>query len=307
MTLFLNSQAGGATAKRRWAAIRPVVERHVGPLNVVDLHGRRQLDDAVARVFLDGERRFVAGGGDGTVNAVLYSLMRFQGHPGFTQLALGAVGLGSSNDFHKQSSYKSSPDTPFRIDFRDTLRQDIGVIDMFTRGRSLRRYFIVNASLGVTAEGNAIFNRHGMISIVKPISTPVAISSAAIRAILGHVNTEVLVSFDGGPERPVPLSNLAVLKNPNISGGIRAAVGVSADDGRLGVWMEEGLSRASLLRLFLKLNFGRFSTSGSSTIGTYHSLRIRAGEEFPVEFDGETTRASDVEFSVLPCCMEVCQ
>jgi diacylglycerol kinase (ATP) len=307
MTLFLNPLAGGATAERRWAEIRPAVERQTGPLNIVRLEERRRLDEAVSYAFHDGERRFVACGGDGTVNALLSSLMRFRGHPGFPRLVLGAVGLGSSNDFHKQGSTVVPAGNPYRIDFTRTLRQDIGVIDVNTRGRSLRRYFIVNASLGVTASGNAIFNGRGLISALKQFSVTTAISWAALKAILHHVNIDVLVSFDGGQERRAFLSNLAVLKNPNISGELRAAVGVSADDGRLGVWMEEDLSRTSLVKLFLGMKSGRFFTGTTSTIGSYSSVRVRGAEDFYVEFDGETESGNDVEFSLLPGCLEVCQ
>ncbi|HLF13483.1 MAG TPA: hypothetical protein VI932_01160, partial [Bacteroidota bacterium] len=162
--------------------------------------------------------------------------------------------------------------------------------------------------MGVTAGGNFIFNRTtGLIALLKRFSTNAAISWAALAAIARHANTDVRVSFDGEPERPVRLSNLAVLKNPSISGAMKASLRVSGDDGRLGVWMEEDLSRTALLRLFLSLNSGRFSPNGTSTIGAYRSLHVRGTNPFPVEFDGEILYAGDVEFSLLPGALEVCQ
>ncbi|HLB01001.1 MAG TPA: diacylglycerol kinase family protein [Bacteroidota bacterium] len=307
MTLFLNPRAGGGTAERRWTAVRPDVERLVGPLTETLPDNGAGLDDAVEHAFRDGERRFIATGGDGTVNALLNSLLRFRTHPAFSQVALGAVGLGSSNDFHKQSGGHSPAGVRWRIDFHRTRRQDVGRIDAATDRGRIRRYFIVNASLGVTADGNAIFNRtSGMIGLLKRLSTNTAISWAALSAILRHTDAEARVSFDGGDEGRVRISNLAVMKNPSISGGMRAAIPVSADGGRLGVWMEEGLSRVALLTLFIKLNSGWFSPTGTSTIGAYRSLRVRGTNLFPVEFDGEILHASDVQFSLLDRALEVC-
>ncbi len=306
--VILNPTAGGGAAPDRWSAVRREVERRVGRIRELCPPDRSSLDEAVGDFFLRGGRRFIAAGGDGTVNALLNSLLRFRAHADFQGVALGAIGLGSSNDFHKQAADGSPGETPRRIDFANLRRQDVGCIEAHRGATVSRTHFIVNASLGVTAEGNAIFNRKsGMMALLKRMSTTAAISSAALSAIVRHVTMEVGVSFDGGTERRARLSNLAVMKNANISGGMRAPVPVACDDGLLGVWMEEGLSRSALLKLFLRLNSGGFSPNGSSTVGSFRSLRIRGERGFPVEFDGDILYADDVEFSLLPGALEVCQ
>lgn len=306
--VILNPTAGGGAALDRWSAVRHEVERRVGRIRELCLPDCSALDEAVGYFFRRGGRRFVAAGGDGTVNALLNSLLRFRDHADFPQVALGAIGLGSSNDFHKQAAAGFPEQTPRRIDFENLRRQDVGCIDAHRGARGMRRHFIVNASLGITAEGNALFNRKsGVMALLKRMSTTAAISSAALSAIARHINIDVRVSFDGGVEHRARLSNLAVMKNANISGGMRAPVPVACDDGLLGVWMEEGLSRTALLKLFVRLNSGVFSPNGTSTVGSFRSARIRGEREFPVEFDGDILYADDVEFSLLPGALEVCQ
>jgi len=324
MTIFVNPRAGGQTAGDKWSDLRHDVLRRLGPFTEIRSEDRSGLEDAVAYSYRHGERRFIAAGGDGTVNAVLNALMRFAEKPGFAQTALGAIGIGSSNDFHKENRSPLSAAMPYRIDFTRVRAHDVGRIDARCAGTSVRRYFLVNASLGVTAEGNALFNREsGLISWLKRIHPGAAIPWAALSAIFRHVNAEMVVSFDsndgegaspvssGG--RRVRLSNLSVMKNPNISGGLRAGVRVACDDGRLGVWMEEGLSRIALLKLFLSLATGKGPTSGgyasggSSTVGMYRSVKVRGNAPFPLEYDGEVMFPSEAAFSIIPGALEVCR
>jgi diacylglycerol kinase (ATP) len=314
MVLLLNPQSGGGRAAKRWSTIRRTILDRFGAFSEIVLDGDtpagsgNALDAQVARFIGLGERQFVAAGGDGTLNALVNSIMRLRDIEGLPPVALGAIGLGSSNDFHKQRQGPSTPSVPFRIQFDRARMQDLGRIDARSDAGPVRRYFIVNASLGVTAEGNVVFNGcSGIIGGLKRMNTGSAIAWAALSAIARHANAEVHVSIDGSAERPILLSNLAVMKNPSISGGMRAVMQVSPDDGRLGLWIEEDLSRPALLKLFFDLNTGRFRPNGRSTVATVRSLRVRGAEPFAVEFDGEILYTDDVHFTLLPRALEVCQ
>lgn len=307
MLVVLNPTAGGRRAMERWEAFSRACPR--ADINGADiiLTTGPDLDEIVAGALSRGERRFVAAGGDGTVNSLLNALMRHRDGAGFSGVALGAIGLGSSNDFHKQSG-DGWQRPPARIDFGRVRRQDVGCIAALEGDRTVRRYFIVNASVGVTAEGNELFNRaSGVVAALKGISAAAAIPAAALGAIARHTNRRVGVSLDGGEERSVLLSNLAVLENPSISGPMRVSGGVSAGDGLLGVWMEEGLSRLRLLGLFIRLVSGRFVPGNGSTVRRCVSVRVRGSVRFPVEFDGEILRAEDVTFTVVNDAIGVCQ
>jgi diacylglycerol kinase family enzyme len=292
---------------KRWELIRDDAERLIGPFTEVRLDGIQILDDIVRAEFRRGERRFVGAGGDGTVNAVLNALMRLRGEDGFDRAALGAVGLGSSNDFHKGASRRSIHGHPARIDFANAGRHDVGCIEAPRGDGFPRRYFLVNASVGVTAEGNALFNEAtGLCAFLKRISTAAAISWAALAAILRHANLDVGISLDGGAECRVSLSNLAVLQSPHISGGMRAPVNACYGDGMLRGWIEKGLSRPALLGLFIMLTAGRYTAAWNARTGPFRSLRVRGKSRFPIEFDGEVVYSDDVRFSLFPGALRIC-
>ena len=96
----LNPRAGGGRAGERWQRVRPSLSGRYACQQVsLDADGRWV--SIVERAVTDGVRLFFAAGGDGTVNLLLNALRRTRGQVPLERLVLGAVGLGSSNDFHK--------------------------------------------------------------------------------------------------------------------------------------------------------------------------------------------------------------
>ena len=70
----------------------------------------------------------IAGGGDGTVNAVLSALVTHAGAARLRRIKVGAVGLGSSNDFHKPFG-TTLAGIPCRLDRHRLRDHDIGRLD----------------------------------------------------------------------------------------------------------------------------------------------------------------------------------
>ena len=98
--ILLNEAAAGDTGAARWRHVcdaRPALALS----DVVRLEADGEWRGAIARGLARGTRRFIAAGGDGTVNALLNALLGARGDLPLAELELGAIGLGSSNDFHK--------------------------------------------------------------------------------------------------------------------------------------------------------------------------------------------------------------
>ena len=160
----------------------------------------------------------VAAGGDGTVNGVLNAILTNGA------VALGAIGLGSSNDFHKPFAPEKCVDgVPVRVDPRTRCARDVGKATLIEPGGATRiRYFVLNASVGVVAQGNAFFNTPDRtVRALKKTSVELAIAYAALVSISRFTPIELHVSLDDRPFRPMRLTAMGILKRIHFAGGMR--------------------------------------------------------------------------------------
>ena len=250
-----------------------------------------------------GENGFnciISAGGDGTVNLILNSLMNLPGVE-TEKFYLGGIGLGSSNDFLKPVE-TSLGSVPVRIRPEKSLLADVGKVRFTGSGGAQEtRYFIVNASLGITAEANSIFNRGEQpIRFLKPRMPHVAILYAAVRTILTFRNFPVCLQVGQAGQETVKfcLSNLSVLKNPHVSGSYAYDQDIRADDEFLGLNYCSEMSKLQLLNVLWDLRKGRFSGKPGR-----FSAKVKQMEVFPdkcvaLEVDGEVTEARQVRFSL---------
>ena len=134
-----------------------------------------------------------------------------------------------------------------------------------TRAASTRtRYFVLNASLGVVAQGNAFFNAPDKtLRALKKTSVDLAIAYAAVVSITRFTPITLNMSLDDQPLQPVQLTAMGILKQVYFAGGMHYDTPVAADDGMFAVNVWEPMGRWSIVALILALYRGQFT--GAST------------------------------------------
>ncbi len=106
----------------------PELERRAGAFDVEEVGPFDCVAASVREAVAKGERAFIAAGGDGTVNLLLNAVMELGS--GVTDIRIGAVGLGSSNDFHKPHGPDSViAGVPVRVDCNSARPCDVIRID----------------------------------------------------------------------------------------------------------------------------------------------------------------------------------
>ena len=261
-----------------------------------------------------GCKTFVAVGGDGTVHLAVNALL---GLP----IRLGAVGLGSSNDFHKPFHSKGRTrilGLHCRLDFDSAFAHDLGEAYLCS---GAKRAFIANASVGFTAEANYYFNHAGpLFNWIKRKSTQSAIIVAAAREFFRFqvIPLEIKATGDSKVDsvRCHPILNLGIVKNPHFAGRFRYETRPhSQTDGFFGVFGCERMPRWQLVKVLTGLMRGKFSGQArtfsirSSSIEIERSLEGEGQEfrkPFALEMDGEVTKVSHAKFRVIPQGMVVC-
>jgi len=308
MLLLINPYSAGGSAISKWKRIEHFVARSVPKMEIHSLDGKDRTSRLIGEALSAGETDFVAAGGDGTVNFTLNCLLDFAMPGQLAQLRLGAIGLGSSNDFHKPFRLHQVPSRiSCKLDFSRSLLRDVGCLTYDTSEGSTSVYFLINASCGLTAEANSFFNNPDrFLRQLKRLNTPTAIVYAATKTILKYRNIPVHLDSGAGKDFTTPLTNLGVLKSPHFSGSLRYDTPNQLDSGQFIVTLCSDMTRWKVFHLFQSLSKGQFEHMAKTRSWGAQSLAISAEKPFAIEFDGEVTRTTTAKFTILPRHLKVC-
>lgn len=326
--VLLNPGCNYATGRSRWNRVETGLRARIGEFDVEELSSEAGVKEQVRAAHARGVRTFAAAGGDGTVNLVANALLEL----GERGVVLGAVGLGSSNDFHKPFRKEDFiAGMPVRIDFARARPVDVIRIEYDSEGNlghdpkprtglaaaapvrqrghvpRLVRFCLLNASIGITAEANAFFNtRTAIVKALQRVSQDLAVTAAALRSLFAFQDITVRLVIDNDPALDLPITNLGIIKRPNFAGSLKYDTEISPGDGRLGINVTYGLSLFGRIAALIALSRGRFQ-GRPNTICCYGiDVRVTSEREFAVELDGEIVHARTARFSVIPKAMEVC-
>jgi diacylglycerol kinase (ATP) len=308
MRIYLNPNCDYGKGRSKWQRIEKPLRRSVGNFKLEEIQSPGKLHLQVKNAIEEGERIFVAAGGDGTVNLLLNALMNSSASK--QEFVLGAIGLGSSNDFHKPFR----PETfiegiPTRINSRNTIPTDvIRVRHTEDQNQILARYCIINASIGITAQANALYNsRQPFIVRIKRISHEAAVIVSALTTIITYRNIPCTLGLENSKSRHFSITNLGVLKNPHFAGGLCYDTSIRPDDGNFYVNLASDMTRREAIGTMVRLYRRKFKGQPKTYSWVKTKLMVRSAFPFALEMDGEVVRANHAEFKLIPKAMRCCR
>lgn len=294
--VFLCRGAGAGSAPERWSRVGDLLRGRGVAFELVDV-GLDRLPEAVHDRLESGRTDLVAAGGDGTLNALVQAVMA-QAPELRVRARLGAVGVGSSNDYLKPVD----PDAwvggaQVALSRRGAcsrelyaLRTDAGV-----------RYYLMNSSVGLVARGCAAFT-------APPLWLRLARRVLGMpRAAMVHTVVDALV-FQGVQARLTSpgrleegrFSGITVLKSPHVAQDVVFRTARSFTDGRFDVVCLTKVP-ASELATILE-GFAREGPRDEGPVAFFQAAELEI--EFPepelVEYDGEVVRTRSAGYRILP-------
>ena len=308
MLILLNPYSGGGRALEKWNRIQDEVNHRYDDPALRIVEETERWDHLIQQSLAEGERNFVAAGGDGTVNILLNALLTSTTLSQKGEITLGAIGLGSSNDFHKPfGSTEQIGGIPCRLNWQGATSRDIGCLSYRDNDSIRSKYFISNASIGITANANYFFNHPDrVLSHLKKHFVNGAIYYAALYSIVKHRNIAVTIGSGINHGEPVRLSNLAIIKNPHFSGSMRYAVLPDYQNKEFEIFSCHDMHRSDLVRLLYHCAHGGTNSLPNINSWKGDSLSVRAATDFAVEYDGEIIRTTTCRFSIFPTSIKVC-
>jgi diacylglycerol kinase (ATP) len=304
MLVLLNPRAHGGSALERWEALLPLLERE---RLIRDYHLLTEKHDVARRLVIDPDQMIVAAGGDGTVNSVIDAVMELPADLR-RHVTIGAVGLGSSNDFHKPVGRRRVVNgIPLRLDVARSCIQAVARVELDDGSGGRRtRYFVLNASIGIIASGNHLFNAGGpFIRGLKRWCVPAAIWYATIRSVVAATGLRAQMTI-AGQRLDLRLTSASFLLSPYFTGTLRYDVGMLPEVDALPVAICDRMGLPSRVRMLRALSQGRFSGSPGTRVLWASRLEVELERPCPFELDGEVTLAQRFRVVLLPKAVNLC-
>ncbi len=308
MVVVLNPFAGGGQAEKRWESIKNQIP---GSYTVLNLAKIQNLHYHLSEAFLSGTRIFVAAGGDGTVNLLSQTLIETFSEHELKEISLGAVGIGSSNDYHKPINKAACINGhPCRLDLTHTQQRDLLKLTLCgDNNKTQQRFALLNASCGLTAKANFYFNKPNPILLFfKKISVNLAIFFAAIQSICALRNQPMTIATDHN-HLQYQVTNIGIVKSPFFSGEFAYESQFIPDDGSYSVYVCHNMNVWEVVKTLFGLKKHKFIPSKKSLcikLNETNSLKISSKTAFPFEFDGEVEWINFVKISMMKRFIRCC-
>ncbi|RMG24860.1 MAG: hypothetical protein D6732_23200 [Methanobacteriota archaeon] len=310
MLIIFNPHACEGRAYQKMMKVMPWLEMQTNRVKFVSLSELRELNRALQEQVANGDVHLVVAGGDGTVHHVLNILIKRFSPPRLKKIILGAVGLGSSNDFHKPiTPERQMNGIPLTVDFNHVQWRDVmKVVYQTTTGRWKSRYVLLNASCGITAQANWLFNHpDAILHFLKKHCTPLAILYAALKTIFTFRGITVEFGESRGSLKSHHVANIAIVKSPHCSGSFCYDSPYSPQNGRFWVHICYETRCINILKLLIKLAHHRFmGEPGTKSLETSRFF-LRGNRPFALEMDGEVVEIQEAHFEIVPKFIRVCQ
>lgn len=308
MNVILNTNAAGGRAEKKWESIKDLIFKKFSDVKVLSTRENYIIKNQIMNSIKDRDYNFIIAGGDGTVNNFVNCIMEVLNEEGIKNVKIGVAGIGSSNDFCKPFNTKSFVNNiPCKINFDDIQLRDVGVIK-YKRGlQTLTKFFLLNASIGVTAEANNLFNNPDFIlKYLKKYFTKAAILYAAAKTIFTYKNFDAKITFDSFETYSFWISNLSIIKNPNISGDLSYPGDANYQNGLYDIYLAHSMNKLDLIRLLRLLSNKVFPKSNKIEYCKTSKIKVNAKNDFLIEFDGEIISTNYAEFTILNKYLNIC-
>jgi diacylglycerol kinase (ATP) len=298
--VIINPVAGGGSIHKQWPRICSQL-RDVGISFDFEFTSGPGHAIEIAKKAIDADYRYlIAVGGDGTINEVANGLLRSKNSD---NAILGIVGAGTANCFGRSLGIpQDHAGAGSNFANRKTISIDVGVLNYWSHGQPLQRFFLNEASIGFGAAivntWKYLPNRFGRIVNNK------------LRAITGysilitHRNKRVKLHIDDEFEN-IYVCYVVVANGKFIADGMLIAPHARLDDGSLNLVTIGAVNKSEMLRIVSTIYDGSHIKHPEIRERKVKSLAIESNDRLLIEADGEILGECPASFRVLPTALSV--
>ncbi len=299
--ILINYSVNNHSGKKKWMRIEDKVLK-ILPENTIKIPYEVPFDlnSCIEKLIKeDGVDFFISAGGDGSLNLILNEILNLTGKDS-KNYCLGAIGLGSSNDFLKPFNHIINS-IPVKINSNFKNLADAGKVNFINENDDEEsRYFIINASLGITADANLLFNQGDFfIRNMKSRFVGLTILYAALKTLINYKNKDVTLKTKND-EHLIKLTNISLTKSPYISGSFHYNQSPGIDSGKFGFHCSHNMTKMEIIKTLYNLSNGKFPESEKRNTSFIDLLEVYSDNLLSLETDGEVQLGKNIVFSIIP-------
>ena len=300
-SVIVNRFAHKGGAGLRWPAIKAELEKRLGPFEAQFTQAPGHATQLARAALMRGARRFVAVGGDGTVNETLNGLLDPSGQLLAPEAVLCPIPAGTANELCRALGHGADPSKAYdAAAAAATGRRAIDLVRVRcigAEGRPVERFGYLMAAIGAAA---LVSQRTSQSRWAKKFGD-VAYMLMAPAVILGFRSRGVAITVDGIDRGTSTLFTALIANTENGGGGLRLAPGAAFDDGMLDLVEVGDVSRlGALLGVMPRLADGSHVGHPKVRTSRGRSFRFASEVDTLVDLDGETIGRLPLDVEVLP-------
>ncbi len=298
--VIVNPVAGGRSVGREWPRIAGQLGR-LGTSFDYEMTERAGHALEIARQSAeDGYRCLIAVGGDGTVSEVVNGILRSTRS---SAIALGIVSVGTANAFALSLGIGRDHDNAHsNLTGQGRTLIDVGVVQCWHEGKPVERFFVNEASVGLTAS---------IVDAWRHLPTRLGQrSNLLLRTVAGymslakHRNRRLNLRM-GDVVDSVRCASVVVANGRYLADGMQIAPSASLDDGLLDIVTFGDMTKWELLKVKPTIYSGSHTKHSKAMAQKATELSIESEEQFYVEADGDIIGNGPASFRVMPNALKV--
>ncbi|MDD3740573.1 MAG: diacylglycerol kinase family lipid kinase [Bacteroidales bacterium] len=292
---LINPNAGNEGGEREWPKIEELILKIGLNYEYAFTEAIGHAQKIIKEKILEGFRKFVVVGGDGTLNETVNGIFTQTEIP-TTDIYIGLMQMGTGNDWARYYGFENDYEKAIqRLIKGNSCRQDIGKISYHANENTKSAYFINIAGLcfdSVVVKATNVMKERGR-------RTKSAYLISLLKSLIKYRAWELKISINDEILEGKFLS-ISIGNGKYSGGGMMQTPSAVINDGYLDVTVYENMSKLKIVLNIKKLYNGKIlEIKGVRSFRT-KSFKIESKQNIFAETDGEIIGSTPYEISIIP-------
>ncbi len=292
--VVVNPNAGNKRGGKDWPQIQALLNEYGIEHDFYFTKYRHDAIITVNRKVLEGFTKFIAVGGDGTINEVVNGI--FYSGKKLPSTEVGAIMIGTGNDwgrmFNIPSDYRKAVET---LRKGVVFSQDVGKVTYHLAKKMHSRFFINTAGLGF----DALVVKNTNKSKDKGSSNKFSYLTTLFTTLMSYRKLDINIKIDELHMPGKELFTMSIGIGKFSGGGMMQVPEALANDGLFDVMLVNKISKFKIIRKIKTLYNGKIGTLPEVSLLKANKIVVDSKEKVLLQVDGESLGHNPFEFEII--------